>query len=162
MIIVIKIGLAFLLMQTVHSSQTNQEEPQYPSDLYLEITTGGVEPWENKENVFIRSDGMGKFEEWSGQPSSEPLQRIEFQVSSNDLNSIWRLILKSEILSLDSNYVDPLIRGGSYAGIYIKFDKSSYSVRTQNIHIPIIQTLIQAINEIIPESYSLKYSIPEK
>jgi hypothetical protein len=162
MISVINIGLILLLMLTVHSSRENQDNLQYPSDLYLEIVTGGVEPWENREHVFLWSDGKAIFEIWSGQPSHVPLKKIEFTVSADDLLRIWRLIKKGEILSLDSTYTDPDIRGGSYAGIYIKFDQTSHSVRTQNIHIEVIQALILAINDIIPESYSLHYSIPEK
>jgi hypothetical protein len=148
-----------LLIQCTAMQKVNQ---LYPSDLYIEIVTGGVEPWERSENLIIWAHGTAVFETWQRQPAAEPEHRIEFFISTEALNRIWIIIQDSDFFSLDSIYVNDHVRGGSYAGIFVKHSDRSHAVRTQNVSLPIIHSLITTANEIIPDNYKLHYSIPEE
>jgi hypothetical protein len=129
-----------------------------PEDLRIEGTAGGMHPWEENHSLLITADGHGKYTRYiSGRVGVPPIEESEFTLTATDLTGIWNAIKEHNFLSLEPEYVDEKVTGGSFATLTITAEGITHRVDVQNVALPPFEALLRTINAATPPGKDLIY-----
>ncbi len=133
-----------------------------PQDFKLVGTTGGVAPWAASETITIIANGQVHFFSSQGGSSPQILLDTNFTISTSQIQQIWQTIQNENFFSLNSDYKDDTVRGGSIALFTITANGITKQVRVKNSAQQQIQNIISTINSNVPVDYNLNYTPPER
>ena len=133
-----------------------------PQDFKLVGTTGGVAPWALSETITILANGQVHFFRSQGGSSPEIFLDTTFTISTSGIQQIWQTIQTENFFSLNSDFKDDTVRGGSIALFTITANGITKQVTVKNSAQQQIQNIISSINSSVPEDYNLNYTPPEK
>lgn len=150
-----------LLMMHCHSSSETTTR-SYPSDLKIVGTSGGTNPWSENRSVSINNDGQGTFTRFKpGDIGAPPIEEQSFKLSPQALEQCWKTIESSDFFSLDTRYSREDVTGGSFVSLSVTAHQRTHSVTAQNIEVASLLSVIQAINEVIPDSLAIPTTGPD-
>ena len=133
-----------------------------PSDFKLVGTTGGIAPWTESETITILANGQVHFFSSKGGVSPQILLDTSFTINNAQTEKIWQAIQTENFFSLNSDYKDDTVKGGSIALFTITANGTTKQVKVKNTGQQEIQNIISTINSNIPADYNLNYTPPEK
>ena len=134
-----------------------------PSDLRVEAMVGGVAPWSVTRSLIIEPDGSAFYVATRpGEIGGAPIEKREFSVSTSDIDTLWSEILRTEFFSLNPDYTDEHVQGGSVAALTITAHGRTHNVRIQNVSLARFEELISALNAVVPDDLRLVYTAPSE
>ena len=149
----------FILFLLIYVTIYAQNPPQ---DFKLVGTTGGAAPWAVSETITILANGQVHFFSSQGGSSPQILLDTNFTISTSQVEQIWQAIQNENFFSLNSDYKDDTVRGGSIALFTITANGTTKQVKVKNTAQQQIQNIISSINSNVPADYNLNYTPPEK
>ena len=121
----------------------------YPPDLKIEAWEGGRMPGSQSEYIVITADGRGKYSKSPGHPGPL-LEKLEFKVTTKQLETLWQVIQEEDFFHLDPEYMDKNVFDGSYTVMWITANGKTYTVHLTNTYEKHFEAVLQAINTITP------------
>ena len=133
-----------------------------PSDFKLVATTGGLSPLAVSETVTVLADGEVNFIRLNGGISLDISLDTNFSINASQVQQIWQSVQNNNYFSLNTNYQDTVIRGGSLGLFTITANGITKQVLVINAVQNEIQNIFASVNSNVPPDYNLNYSPPEK
>ncbi|HYQ85906.1 MAG TPA: T9SS type A sorting domain-containing protein [Bacteroidota bacterium] len=128
---------------------------QAPADFHLSGYSGGLAPWENTVHLTIDSAGNGAY--FVRQTHADPFIILRtFQLTRSQLDSIYLSAINHQFFVLDSAYKSTAL-DGSFLELTIQAIGTSHYVRSMNIAVPALDSLVREVNAITPDSLDLIY-----
>jgi hypothetical protein len=131
---------------------------QYPSDLKIIGSIGGVHPWEQSHLLRLTADGHGYYKkhitEDIGKP---PLEEKTFQITPTQIQVIWDAVMKNDFFHLQSEYKNENITGGFFASLMITGNNQTHKVSIWNRIVPPFTAILQTLNSVTPPETDLPY-----
>src|SRR3989441_1263246 len=128
---------------------------QAPADFNLSGYSGGLAPWENTVHLTIDSAGNGAY--FVRQTHADPFVMLRtFQLTKAQLDLIYLSAIIHQFFVLDTAYKSGAI-DGSFLELTIRAIGTSHYVRSINIAVPALDSLVREVNAITPDSLDLFY-----
>jgi hypothetical protein len=156
LIFLLAVLLTGLLPVSVMHGQTR------PADFKLSVTTGSVVPWDEKARITIDNTGQAKYVRYTTGNPPAVLAETTFTVSDFDLDQIWQAIQDSSFFSISPSWNDSTARDGMFAKITVTGNGVSHQVSIRNIAQPAVQSIIEALNAVVPANLQLQYTPPDQ
>lgn len=132
-----------------------------PDDLRVEAMAGGVAPWSINRSLHIDPDGVALFTSARpGDIGAAPIEQRQFRVSASDIDTLWSAILRTDFFSLNPDYADEDVQGGSVAALTVTAHGRTHHVRIQNVSLAAVENILSVLNAVTPDDLKLVYSAP--
>jgi hypothetical protein len=133
-----------------------------PSDFKFIGTAGGAAPWSVSNTITILANGQVHFFSSKGGSSPQILADTNFTISASSVQQIWQTIQNENFFSLNSDYKNDTVKGGSVVIFTITANGTTKQVRVKNTSQQQIQDIISGVNSNLPSYYNLPYEPPVK
>lgn len=139
-------------------SFTKTSKNQYPSDLKIISSIGGVHPWEQIHFLRLAADGHGYYKKYIAREIGKPpLKEKSFQITSSQIQNVWDAIMKNDFFLLQSEYKNENITGGFFASLMITGGNQTHKVSIWNRVVPSFTAIVQTLNSVTPPEADLPY-----
>jgi len=131
-----------------------------PEDLLITALAGGTSPLSEVSFVQISADGKLFYMKYLPDAiDQDPTDVDSTYLSETTLDQIWQAIQTNQFFSLDEHYADTSIAERTFTKLTIQANGQTHRVTTYNIAVPQFDAIMQAINDLLPESQQLFYDI---
>src|SRR5437879_2163625 len=128
---------------------------QAPADIRLSGYSGGLAPWESTVHLTIDSPGNGAY--FVRQTHADPFVLLRtFKLTRPQLDLFYLSAISHQFFVLDSVYKSGAL-DGSFLELTIQALGISHYVRSVNIAVPALDSLVREVNAITPDSLDLIY-----
>jgi photosystem II stability/assembly factor-like uncharacterized protein len=128
---------------------------QAPADFSLSGYAGGLAPWETTVHLTVDSAGNGAY--FVRQTHADPFVILRtFQLTRSRLDSIYLAAINHQFFVLDSAYESGAL-DGSFLELTMRAVGTTHYVRSVNIAVPALDSLVREVNSITPDSLDLNY-----
>ncbi|MCB0598122.1 MAG: hypothetical protein H6557_12230 [Lewinellaceae bacterium] len=121
-----------------------------PSDLKIEIVTGGLLPSINR-SLIINAEGFCEYSKTeAGKIGKPPLEKKQFTLLESDLETIWKAVIGNDFFNLQETYINEEIKDGLFLIVFIQGDEKKHQVTIENEKVDAINSIISVIESLTP------------
>ena len=149
----VALTLAFL-------AATASLQAQAPPDFHVVAQGGAIDPDHPVQIVIVDSTGAGAFCEIEGPDrlTADCTTQVALALGAAELDSVWSAVQRFGFFGLDSTYLDTTFVGGSWAELEVTGAGQSHRVRTQNTGVAGVDSVMVALNEVLPAGNKIVYN----
>ncbi|GEM_PF-4775186 len=130
-----------------------------PSDFFIEGIAGGRAPWMEISYLIIDSTGFGRYfimrADHRGDGEYDSI--ASFNLSPGQMAAIYDSVVSHDFFNLDTLY-DGDRNDGSFLELFIRAGGTEKRVKSMNIEVPALDSLVRDINAETPDTMDLIYN----
>lgn len=154
--------IALLAITLLYAFAADTVTAQVPGDFMLIANAGGGENWDDYSGLRIDAQGNAVFTIYESRYiGSAQISKLNFQLTSEQMNDLWTVLNDNTYFSLNSAYANDSLVGRSFARLAVTANGSTKNVISRNIAVVQFDNIISRINEITPENAKLIYDISD-
>lgn len=146
-----------LLIYSANCSVAVQEANVVPENLRVRASGGGLHPWEENLTVQVSASGEGRCSRYvSGDVGQPPSAEQEFSIPPEGLAPLWQVIEAQSFFDLEEEFIAEDVTGGTFLTVGVVADGMSHQVTAQNVAVPALDAIVEALDSITPEPCRLQ------
>jgi len=123
------------------------EDNLFPEDLKIEVSRGGLSPWEENCTTTLSANGSGRCTRYIPEKVGEPpISDVEFQVSEEQLAKLWEVLNNNSFFELRENYTDETVAGGEFIAVSVQANQAHHQVTVENMEVEAITKIAEVIS----------------
>jgi hypothetical protein len=150
--------VAVLFLAAVALIRT-QVAGSFPDDFLLIASAGGIPPWKENRSIELHADGTGTC--FVTRPQHRDVGPMvpngRFKLSDAEMDTLTDVINTSGFFSLDHEFLSDT-EDGTYSFLEITMNGQTNQVQAENVAVPGVDDIIQALNSMVPKHCRLEYN----
>jgi hypothetical protein len=145
---------------SLSACRPGQDAARLPSDLLIQVTTGGLAPEDENRSLRITADGKGLYSRSVSGRIAPALEERAFTIDRSDLEAIWSTLARLRFFSLAPHQARGDVHDGGFVSVSVTARGRTHMVECENVPCAPLQDVLRSIRRVLPAGADLSYRAP--